>query len=387
MVRRMRRRVVGIDVARGVASLVMIQGHAYHGWVAPAVQDGFAYRFTRLLGTIPLPAFLVLAGAAVNLRVRAGAATAAPRSALRKGLIRRGLQVVGWGYATSALYAAMDGAEGWDTLLRTDVLHVIGASIALVGAVGLGGGQKGTGVCSLGFARRVAVLSLACALVSPGLNAFGPHVDGPARYLLAPFIDVPGVTRMPLFPLVAWLGVGVLACHLLSEAHARFPADPRAAIAGAPDRHALGLAAAGLLLAMVASWATPRAVALLGGELSRTHPAVLLNLVDLAGRGLLLLGLSVWASSRLPASLLTPLLRLGRGSLVAYVFHIPFCYGIVGRPLQGRLQMPLATLCVLLLMLASYAAVWLRDRLLATGAPLQPSLPSGTPACPLPPSS
>ena len=65
------RRIEGIDVARGVASLIMIQGHAYDGWVAPVHKESAAYLFTRLLGSLPLPAFLVLAGAAVVLRVDA----------------------------------------------------------------------------------------------------------------------------------------------------------------------------------------------------------------------------------------------------------------------------------------------------------------------------
>ena len=65
------RRIESIDLARGIASLIMIQGHAYEGWVAPEHMASAGYLFTRLLGTLPLPSFLVLSGAAVALRIRA----------------------------------------------------------------------------------------------------------------------------------------------------------------------------------------------------------------------------------------------------------------------------------------------------------------------------
>ncbi|MDH5493074.1 MAG: hypothetical protein OEY14_14060, partial [Myxococcales bacterium] len=65
---RPRARVEGIDIARGVASLVMLQGHAYHGWVAAEHHSSPAYQLTRVLGTLPLPAFLLLSGAAVASR-------------------------------------------------------------------------------------------------------------------------------------------------------------------------------------------------------------------------------------------------------------------------------------------------------------------------------
>lgn len=375
-------------MARGVASLVMIQGHAYHAWVSPALHGGLPYRATRVLGTVPLPAFLVLAGAAVMLRLQLAAARAsgdpqadrAVAAALRRRLVWRGVQVMGWGYATSALYYLMDGGEGLRTLLRADVLQVIGLSIAVVAAVGLSPGASAkpgerlallvdrlAGPLDPGrFARRTALLCVLCTLASPVLNRLGPAVDGPLRYVVATLVDVPGVTRMPLFPLIAWFGTGVVAAHIMGRARSAVLAAGRpghAARAGAPDATALGLAATGLLLAVAGAWATPQLTAALGGTLSRTHPAVWLNVADLAGRGLLLLGTCVWLSTRLPARVSEPLSRLGRGSLVAYVFHIPLCYGRPGQALQGQLQMPEATLLVLLLMVASYAAVRLRDGL------------------------
>jgi hypothetical protein len=49
--------------------------------------------------------------------------------------------------------------------------------------------------------------------------------------------------------------------------------------------------------------------------------------------------------------------RLGRASLIAYVFHIPFCYGLPARPLRGALEMSETVPYVLLLWALSYAVV------------------------------
>jgi len=392
----MGQRVVGIDVARGVATLLMLQTHAYHAWVAPELHGTVGYGITRLLGTLPLPAFLLLAGAAVMLRVQLAAAhaigntpTDAPATrALRHELASRGLQVMAWGYAASAAYHVLDGGHGLSTLLRADVLHVIGLSIAVVSFTCLRsdrGNPDGNSIDPRRFALRAAWLSVACVIAGPLINDLGQHVEGPARFLVALFVDVPGVTRMPLLPLLGWFGAGVVAAHVMQRARSHHPDSMRAAQAGAPDSTALRLAAMGLLLAVGGTWATPRLAAALGGTFDRSHPAIYMNVIDLTGRALLLTGLCVWISTRLPAALRSPLTRLGRGSLLVYVFHIPFCYGRFGDPLKGRLGLAEASAWLLCLMAVSLGVVWLRDSLRrrmrgtasaadsTDGAPLSPS--------------
>ena len=55
------------------------------------------------------------------------------------------------------------------------------------------------------------------------------------------------------------------------------------------------------------------------------------------------------------------LLQLGRGSLLAYAFHIPLCYGRLARPFSGRLGMAAATLAVVALYALTYGVVAARD--------------------------
>ena len=124
-------RVEGVDLARGLASAIMIQGHAYDGWVDADGKTTAAYLFTRVLGTLPLPSFLVLAGAAIALRCEAARASGEDAKSVRHGLAKRGLTVMGAGYAVNIVSALIDGFEGPETFFRADVLQLIGLTIAL----------------------------------------------------------------------------------------------------------------------------------------------------------------------------------------------------------------------------------------------------------------
>lgn len=349
-------RVEGVDVARGLASLVMIQGHAYHGWVAPEHHDA-AYAFTRVLGTLPLPAFLVLAGAAVMLRLQSAAKKREPAVDVRGALMKRGAQLVVIGYAVNATYALIDGAAGLHTWLRADVLHVIGLSLAASAWLGLPVDRE---VSSARYVTRATLLAIVVTLACPWLSRLGADVPLALAPLVAPFVDVPRFSAMPFVPLFAWLAVGALAMHVLS----RFRTDsPIARRAGASGPALLGLAGLGLALAFVGARSTSWLVETLGGPLSRAHVAVIPNVLDLAGRGLLLLAVGAALSLVLPDRLRAAVVRLGQGSLVAYVVHIPFCYGRLAGPLLGSCDMTRATIALPFLMALSWGAVFARDAL------------------------
>ena len=68
-------RVQGVDVARGLASMLMVQGHAFDAWASAEARGTTWYAIeSAFLQTLALPAFLVLAGASLALRVEAAIA-------------------------------------------------------------------------------------------------------------------------------------------------------------------------------------------------------------------------------------------------------------------------------------------------------------------------
>jgi uncharacterized membrane protein len=346
-------RIEGIDVARGLASVIMIQGHAYDGWVADEHKTTASYLFTRVLGTLPLPSFLVLAGAALALRIGTAIERGERPEAVRTSLVKRGFTILVIGYLVNALSALMDGFDGLETFTRADVLQVIGLSIATVGFFGVRGDER---IDPRALERAALALALVPMLLCPLLTPLGSMASGPLRHVLAPVIDVPGITQMPYVPLASWTAIGVLLSRFLVWAN-----SSERSIAGAPIRVLVGVLGIALALLLGGSWLTRTWVEASGESLSRAHPAVITNAIELAARGVIVLAVGALLTPRLPEGLKRILLRFGRGSLVAYVFHVPFCYGALGLPIRGRLDMVEATVFVVLLEIASFGAVWARD--------------------------
>ena len=370
-------RIEGVDLARGLASLLMLQGHAFGGWASADARSTAAYAFTRVLGTLPLPAFLVLAGASLSLRVGAARRRGEDAATVRVSVVKRGLVVMAAGYLTSFVYALIDGSDGLGTLLRSDVLHVIGLSLVAFAVVGVRPGKDGApDLRRLGYGALF--LGALLTLLAPTLNQFTPATGGPLRYVVALFGDVPGVARMPLFPLGAWMAMGVgLGLWLLRAQRAPSVSD-EARRAGAERRTLLLASLAALVVVAVASFLTTALAARLDHPLSRADSAVWANLLDLGARGALVLFAGALLTPWLPGRVRQSLLLLGRYSLWAYVFHVPFCYGRLAFGAHGALSMTQAFLLLIPLTLASLGVAWLRRRLAQSrprpSAPRAPAL-------------
>lgn len=336
-------RDVGVDLARGVAVLLMIETHSCDGWATAQAKATWAYHASRLFSNIPAALFLLLAGVGLAMAFQAGARRGVDPGALRARLARRGLQVVGYGYLVSLAYALIEGPASLlrnvQVLLRADILHCIGLSLCL---------------CAMLVAGRRAVLLRAILLTAAGLLlclaaprllplAKAGALPAPLIKLLAVplalLVDVPPYTRFPLFPLCGFCALGVALGQRLGAA----PPRPAPALL-------LGMACTGLAAAF--TWATSATVTLLGGTLSRAHPAVVWNVLNGASRAAAVLFLCLALAQVLPAGPLWPVLRLGRGSLRAYAFHIPFCYGklAIALGLAHSLEMPAVAGATLALM-------------------------------------
>lgn len=341
-------RLPGLDIARGLAVVLMLQTHAFDGWVSSAQKASLGYAISRALANVPAPLFLLLAGVGLSFGAHAAARRGLADGQIRRQLMRRGLGVLGYGYLVSALYLAIEWpvprADLAPLLLRVDILHCIGLSLVLCAALLVRRAQ---------LAWRVSVaiaLGLALSLSAGRLGALAiPSWLAPGLGL---FVDVPRYTRFPLLPLFGFCAVGVWVGERLLHR------------AIGPRLHLRWFAAA-LVAILCFGLATRVTLQALGGALRRTHPAVVWNFGDGAARALATLyvglGLPRWLA--VDGWLLRGLTRLGAGSLVAYALHIPFCYGRLARPLAARLSMATALACLLGLLFAVYGALVLRDAL------------------------
>ena len=193
------KRLGGLDLARGLACLGMIEAHAYDAYVDAPDRVTAAFALTRFIALLPLPLFLTLAGMGVALRVQRGLARGEAPHDVRRELVWRGFRVVLAGFALNVIYGLMDGARELGSYLRFDVLHVIGASSMLLGLV-LPGRVRPQ--------RTALVVALLVLLPSPWLNGAAADLESPLRFALVPFVDVPPFTVMPLFPLAVWCALG-----------------------------------------------------------------------------------------------------------------------------------------------------------------------------------
>jgi uncharacterized membrane protein len=343
-------RLVGIDLARGLAVLLMIQTHAYDGWVSaslPGGKSGLGWFLSRSVSNVPAPLFLLLAGVGLELGGQAAQRRGQPPQTVRKALLLRGLEVLFYGYLVSAIYSMIEWKFDVKGLLRADILHCIGLSLVVC-----------TGLVVLRSATRGRAILLSAVALFGGLllSRFVPAAALPSfvRPLVGLVVDVPEYTRFPLLPLVGFCAVGMAVAPSLVAAEKR-----------QKPWHCLGAAAVLVVLALVCGALTHKTVAQLGGRLSRSHPAVIWNFLDGTCRALAAaaVGLFLAGTLREGSTIVAVLTRLGRGSLLAYAVHIPLCYGRLATPIAGQLSMAQATPLVVGLMILTFAVVVLRDRL------------------------
>ncbi len=351
------KRLVGLDFARGLACVFMIQTHAFDAYVDAPYRASPAFSATRFLALLPLPLFLVLAGMGVSMRLqrarsqpREGDAEREREASLRRELVRRGAGVLAMGYALNILYGLMDGAQGLTTWLRADVLQAIGLSIVVLGLVLPARPRSGV------------LLALFFLLPSPWLNEAAGALGGGAagggvtrspawvalEVLLAPFVDVAPYTQMPLFPLGFWAALGLLTLRPLRE-------------------HPLRLGLVALLVAGL-SFSGMEYLISRGVPLSRRHPIVWLNAFDLGARALVVIAFSTHLAHRVDVerAWARPLVTLGQGSLFVYALHLPFAYGALGSTLRAReLTTAQALPYVTGLILLTYLALVAKNRITA----------------------
>lgn len=349
-------RVIGIDIARGIASILMVQGHAFDAWASESAKASPWFAVELLfLQTLALPAFLVLSGASLAFRVEAAVVRGQSASFVRRAVIRRALSIVGVGYALNAVSALLDGWDGPQTWLRADVLHVIGLSLAVLALALRGQKNSGDAIDVSNWVRACWALAILPIIACPWVSRLSHDVEGPIGFVLGLFVDVSGITRMPLVPLVSWAAMGVVVGRAMIERNRLVRS-----IAGAPSRTLFVMLLGAIAIAMIGTLAQNEIAQRLGGVFDRRHVAVMANAVQLAARGIGVVAFGALFALWIPERARKALVILGRGSLWAYVFHIPLCYGHVARwaGLQNALSLGECAIAASVLVLLSVGAAF-----------------------------
>ena len=174
-----------LDWLRGVGVLVMIQGHVVDSWTQAADRASPAYGWIMLVGGLGgAPVFLFLAGVALALaagaRIRSGR-TEAEAAALAR---TRGWQIFALAFLFRLQSWIISGGEPERTLLKVDILNIMGPSIVLAATLwGLFRTSRAR-IIAFGVATVAIVLLMAGAAGVRDLLSLGGLIAG--ALLLSP---------------------------------------------------------------------------------------------------------------------------------------------------------------------------------------------------------
>lgn len=352
-----RRRLDYIDWMRGLACLTMFQTHCYDSWLAPEARQGAFFQWSQLIGTLPAPLFLFLAGISLALTVNSLEGKGLAPAQVARSTARRGLEIFALGLAFRVQEFLLGwGWAPWTDLLRVDILNTIGLSLAAASVVPLLG---------RGRAQQIA-LAVVCALLIAMLTPLLWTTWKPdflpwplASYLNGGHTDkVPKPWLFPLFPWTAFVFAGCAAGLVLTSA-ARAGRETRAMLALGGAGAALGGLALGLDSLPVQLYAVY--------DFWHTSPNFFLARV-----GVLLVILALcygWCALK-PGKLFSPVIQLGKASLLVYWVHIEFVYGRFSILPKRSSSLELASLGLLAIIVAMTLLSLLRTRMKGKGAEL-----------------
>ncbi len=307
---------------RGLACVLMFQTHCYDSWLSPeARKSSSLIIWSQLGGTLPAPLFIFLAGISFALVTERLREKGIDGNAIAKQTILRGAEVFGMGL----LFRVQEFALGypwspWTDLLRVDVLNILGLSMMLMGVLCwfTGGGA----VAAARMRTLVAGLFAATivAMATPPLwTTYRPKfLPWPLESYIngVHIFDKPQPWLFPLFPWSAFAFAGLAAgFFLFSEIAKRKEGWMFAALGGA------GILAGILSILFDSSRIRWYAVY----DYWHSNPNFFLLRC-----GILLVILFLvyaWCRWGLAQKGFSPIIQLGKTSLLVYWVHIEFVYG------------------------------------------------------------
>ena len=210
-------RMYALDLARFVAMLLMVQGHVLDAVLPDGVThaDTWFWHVWNWIRGLTAPVFLLVSGASHVFAAKRG-----PDGYIRQEVIQRrirmGVMLIAIGYllvlpGRRLIDLPYVTTEGWTQVLGVNILQLIGVTlIAFVMIM-----EKSSSVLSM--RRRALTTILAILLLSPIMHLTIVH--GHLPMWLRPYMTMKYGSLFPLFPISAYLFVGVVLGTYLAELH------------------------------------------------------------------------------------------------------------------------------------------------------------------------
>lgn len=322
---------------RGLACVLMFQTHGYDAWLGGDARNTSFLKGSQILGTLPAPLFLFLAGVSLALitdkLIRRNLST----SEITRTMLRRGAEILAFGllFRLQEFLIAWGWAP-WSDLLRVDVLNIIGLSMmlmALMCGVTLGVVGRRTAVPATSnvttptkalVAAALGAASVIALLTPPLYTTWRPtwlpwwlesYIDGCHN------LGAPQPWLFALFPWSAFAFGGLAAGFILFSEQGRKATAKTLALFAAVGAAAI-LAAYGFdhssfhLYSSYDYWHTSPNFLMM-----RVGMLLMITLLSYAWCNWGLANMGNWATR------FSPLIQLGQTSLLVYWVHIEFVYG------------------------------------------------------------
>ncbi len=315
-------RLAYLDWMRGLACVLMFQTHCYDSWLSPAARKSSSLIiWSQLGGTLPAPLFVFLAGVSFALVTEKLREKGIARNAIAKQTILRGAEIFGMGL----LFRVQEFGLGypwspWTDLLRVDVLNILGLSMMLMGVL-----CWATGEGAVAAARARTLVGGLCAaaivaLVTPPL--WTTHRPKFLPWPLESYIngvhvfDKPQPWLFPLFPWSAFAFAGLAVGFYLFSDFAKRKEALAFALLG-------GTGILGCWVSTIFDSSRFRLYAVY--DYWHSNPSFFLMRC-----GILLIILFLeyaWCRCGFAQKGFSPIIQLGKTSLLVYWVHIEFVYG------------------------------------------------------------
>ena len=336
-----------LDWLRGLAVLIMVEAHLFDAWVRTTDRTDLPYQWAIAIGGYSAPMFLFLAGVAMAL---------AAGSRLRRGLTDsetaaraqlRGWQILGLAFLFRLQSFLLSGGPFPETLLKVDILNVMGVSI-VAGAVLWGGVSR-----NVWRGSALALVALGFVVVTP-LVRTAPFVAALPYPIEWYFKSASGSGAFTLFPWAAFLLFGLVVGLWLD----------RARTDEGEHRLIRAMAVVGPTMSLGAYLATylppiyPDTTYWTGSPtFFFVRLGVLITAIPFAyGWNAIFRG---WS----------PLREFGVNSLFVYWVHVEMVYGVATLWLHKTLTFEQAVLCYIAFCVFLFGLVKLKDRILRSFAP------------------
>ena len=348
------KRLAYIDWMRGLACILMFQTHCYDSWLSPEARKSPVLIWSQLLGTFPAPLFIFLAGISFALVTDRLREKGIDRGTIAKQTIFRGAEVLGLGLLFRIQeFALAIGYAPWTDLFRVDVLNILGISMMLMGVL-----CYFTAAASLAVARSRSIYTALTAatifamLAPPLWTTFRP------RFLPWPLesyvngvhiFNAPQPWLFPLFPWAAFAFAGLAVGFFLHTDFAKRRDSLTFVLLGL-----FGIAASALSLLFDKSPIHLYAVY----DYWHSNPNFFLMR---AGLLLVILFASyAWCRWGFAQTGFSPLIQLGKTSLLVYWVHIQFVYGVLSILPKRQCSVAKATLGLAVIFVAMLALSLIR---------------------------